>query len=344
MSGTDPEPICDLSANENPSPPSPRVLAAIAEAARELNRYPDCEDDELRMAVAKARGRGLTPDHVLTGASGSDVLELIARALLGRGDEAIICPPTLTVYAPQIERQGSGVVRVPLDSETFALDANAVLDAVTPETRLVYVCNPGNPTGVVASAAILDRLLDSLPAHVMVVADEVYFQYVAAPDFPDSLGHVLDGRRIIVVHSFSKAYALAGLRLGCAIGSPDLVRRIGAVRRKHHLGRIELAAGVAALSDEAFVRDSVALVHRELPFFYESFERLHVRYWPSHANFVQFRAPGDAGALQRALQARGVRIRTTDGNGLSGHLRVTVGMPQQNRRFAAALEEALSCA
>jgi histidinol-phosphate aminotransferase len=149
---------------------------------------------------------------------------------------------------------------------------------------------------------------------------------------------------VIVVHSFSKAYALAGLRLGYAIAPPPMAQRIAAARRKSHLGRLEVAAGIAALSDTAFVRDSVALVHGELPGIYEAFDRLGLTYWRSGANFVLFKAPGDAAALQRALLEKGVRIRTTDGNGLPGHLRVTVGLPEENRRFLAALDEVVSCA
>jgi histidinol-phosphate aminotransferase len=336
--------ICDLSANENPSAPSPRVLAAIAAAAQRLNRYPDREDEELREAVANALGRGLTPEHVLTGASGSEVLELIARVHLDHGDEAIICPPTFTVYAPQIQRLRATVIKVPLDPRTFACDVDAVLDAVTARTRIVYVCNPGNPTGVIIPSSAVERLLDRLPANVLVLADEVYFQYVTSARYPDSIGHVLSGRSMIVVHSFSKAYALAGLRLGYAIAAPPVTHRIAAARRKFHLGRLEVAAGVAALSDTAFVGDSVALVHRELPSFYAAFDRLRLTYWRSDANFVLFRAPGDAAALQQALLEKGVRIRTTNGNGLPGHLRVTVGLPAENRRFLFALDEVVSCA
>jgi histidinol-phosphate aminotransferase len=186
-------------------------------------------------------------------------------------------------------------------------------------------------------------LLDNLPPDLLLIADEVYFQYVTSRDFPDSIGHVLANRPIVVVHSFSKAYALAGLRLGYALASPTLARRLAAARRKYHLGRLDVAAGVAALSDQAFVRQGVALVHRELPLFYGAFERLHLRYWPSDANFVLFRAPGDAAALQQALLGKGVRIRTMDGNGLPGHLRVTVGLREENRRFFSALEEVVSC-
>jgi histidinol-phosphate aminotransferase len=271
------------------------------------------------------------------------VLELIARVHLGPGDEAIICPPTFTVYAPQIQRLRARVVKVPLDPNTFACDVEAVLAAVTPKTRLVYVCNPGNPTGVLLPADAFGHLLDRLPPDVLVIADEVYFQYVDSSNYPDSIGHVLSERAVIVVHSFSKAYALAGLRLGYAIAAPVLVQRIAAAKRKFHLGRLEVAAGVAALSDTDFVQASAALVHRERPLFYDTFDRLGLTYWGSHANFVLFRAPGDAAVVQPALLARGVRIRTTDGNGLPGHLRVTVGLPDENRRFFAALQEVVSC-
>jgi len=336
-------PVVDLSANENPSPPSPRVIAAIAAAAQGLNRYPVGEDLALREAVAGCLGRGLTPGHIVTGASGSDVLEMIARASLEPGDEAIICPPTFSIYGPQIRRQRAEVVRVPLDPETFVVDAEAVLRVVTPRTRLVYLCNPGNPTGVVIPSATIDALLAGLPPEVVVVADEVYFHYVTHPRFPDSLGHVLAGRPVIVVHSFSKAYGLAGLRLGYAVASAERVASLTRLRRKFHLGRLEVAAGVAAIGEQDFVRAGVTLVHRERPFFYDTFRRLAVRYWESDGNFVLFRPSRDAAEVVRELAARGVRVRTTDGNGLPGHVRVTVGLPDENRRFAQALEEVLSC-
>lgn len=309
-----------------------------------LNRYPDREDDVLRDAVASHVGRGLTPAHVFTGSSGSDVLELIARALLEPGDEVVVSQPTFQVYASTARHEQARVVAVPLDPVSLRLDVDAVLGAVTPTTRLIYLCNPGNPTGVVVPAADVDRLLAGLPERVVLVADEVYVHYVTSPDFPDSIGHVLAGRPVVVVHSFSKAYALAGLRLGYAVTTPDLAASIAGVRRKFHLGRLDVAAGVAALSDQAFVRKAADLVHRELPSFYDTFRRLGVTYWPSDANFVLFRPPGDAGELVRQLATRGVMVRTTDANGMPGHVRVTVGLPDENRRFAQALEEWLACA
>lgn len=344
MSVVPPGPPSELSANENPSPPSPRVVEAVVGALGRLNRYPNREDDELRDAVARHLGRGLTPANVFTGSSGSDVLELIARALLEPDDEVVVSQPTFQVYASTAQRQHARVVPVPLDPSSLKWDIDAVLRAVTPSTRLVYLCNPGNPTGVVVSAAAVEELLAGLPARVALVADEVYVHYVTSEVFPDSIGHVLAGRPVVVVHSFSKVYALAGLRLGYAVTTPDLAASIAGVRRKFHLGRLDVAAGVAALSDQDFVRKSVALVHEELPFFYDTLRRLGVTYWPTDANFVLFRSPGDAGELVRQLSTRGVKVRTTDGNGMPGHIRVTVGLPDENRRFAEALEAVLTCA
>ena len=344
MSAPPPGELAELSANENPSPPSPRVVAAVVEALARLNRYPAGEDAGLRDAVAGRFGRGLTPAHVVTGASGSDVLELIARALLEPGDEVVVSQPTFQVYASTARHQQARVVAVPVDPESLAVDVTAVLDAVTPRTRLVYLCNPGNPTGVVVPADAVETLLAGLPPRVVLVADEVYVDYVTSDAFPDSIGHVLAGRPVVVVHSFSKAYALAGLRLGYAVTSPDLAAAITGLRRKFHLGRLEVAAGIAALSDQEFVRTSVALVHQELPLFYDAFRRLGLTCWPTDANFVLFRAPADAGALVAALAARGVKVRTTDGNGLPGHVRVTVGRPEENQRFVAALEAVVGCA
>jgi histidinol-phosphate aminotransferase len=178
----------------------------------------------------------------------------------------------------------------------------------------------------------------------VIVADEVYVHYVRHESFPDSIGHVLAGRPMVVVHSFSKAYALAGLRLGYAVAPPELTATIARLKRKFHPSRLDVAAGVAAIEDQDFVKRSVALVHAELSFFYATCQRLGVAFWPSDANFVLMRPPRDAVVVQRELAARGVHVRTTDGNGLPGHLRVTVGPPGETRRFAEALEEVLACA
>jgi histidinol-phosphate aminotransferase len=335
---------CELANNENPAGPSTRVLAAIADELPNLHRYPDATDAVLRTALAARFGRGLTVDHFFAGASGSDVLELVARALLEPDDEVIVCPPTFPVYATTARRERARVVEVRLEPGTFAHDVEAIARAVTPRTRLVYICNPGNPTGVAMPAVAFSALLDALPPEAVVVADEVYAHYVTSSEFPDSIGAVLAARPIVIVHSFSKVYGLAGLRLGYGVAPPALVARIARFHRRYHLGRLELVAGVAALADEAYVRASVerALTGRRQ--LCEGFERLGVVFWPSQANFVLMRPAVDAEEVCRKLADRGVRVRSTAANGLPGHVRVSIGLPAENTRLLEALDEVLSCA
>src|SRR5262245_56533101 len=188
------EPLIELAGNENPLGPSPRVREAILRELDRLHRYPP-GDEALRTALAQRHGRGLTPAHIVTAASGSEVIELISRAFLERGDEIILSTPTFVVYAPMAELQGARIVDVALNPRDFSLDVDRLLSAVTPRTRLLYVCNPGNPTGVMAPHADVMRLLNNLPPHVALVSDEVYADYVDDPAFPDTTAALLANER-----------------------------------------------------------------------------------------------------------------------------------------------------
>lgn len=336
--------MIDLRSNESPLAPPESVRAAIAAEIGNLNRYPARQDEALPAALAARFGRGLTPGHFLPALSGSDVLELIGRAHLAPGDEAIITSPTFPVYARTIRLLGATLVDVPLRPGSFEPDVDRIVAAVTPRTRLVFLCNPGNPTGVILPAAATEHLLDRLPPSVLTVIDEVYHHFVSRSDFPDAVGAVLAGRRAVVVHSFSKAYGLAGLRLGYAIAEPELITAIGRHRRDYHLSRLHVAGGLAALEARDYIRELVALVDEGRRYLAGELGRLGLHTWPSQTNFVLVRAPGDARELQQALQARGILVRTTDGNGLPGHLRVTVGLPGENRAFVEALAEVLRSA
>jgi histidinol-phosphate aminotransferase len=332
--------LIDLSANESPLPPSPAVLSAIAREAEHLNRYPP-RDERLPEALASHYGRGLAPGHFLAAASGSEVLELLARAHLRPGDEAIISTPTFPVYAKTIERQGATIVDAPLEPDTFSFDLGRILNAITPRTRLLYLCNPGNPTGVITTRGACDELVGAMPSHVTLVIDEVYHHFVDRPGFPDAIQYVLEGRPVVVVHSFSKVFGLAGLRLGYGIAPPVTVERMARYKLDFHLGRLAVAAGLAALGDAAYRGRVLDAVRGGKEYLYHELARLGITFWRSHANFVLIRPPQKADA-HRALLNRGVRVRPTEGNGLPGHLRVTVGLPEENRRFIAALEEVLA--
>ena len=269
------EPV-DLSTNENPLGPSPRVVEAIDREARRVHRYPAREDGTLREALAAHHGHGLTPDHFVTGASASEVLEFVARAALRPGDEGLICSPTFPVYASTAAHQDARVVDVPLDPATGGHHADRILAAVTPRTRLLYICNPGNPTGIRMPAAEFTALLERIPSGIIVVADEVYYQYVEG-DFPDTIEQIHAGRDVVIVHSFSKGYGMAGLRLGYGIARPELVRRFARFRLMYHLSGIALAAGIAALADQEHVTRTVALTREGRRYFAGELDRLGIQ-------------------------------------------------------------------
>lgn len=333
------EPLIELGANENPLGASPRVRDAIVRELDRLHRYPP-SDASLRAALAASHGRGLTAGHFATAASGSEIIELISRAFLERGDEIVLSSPTFVVYAPMADLQGAAVVDVPLNPRDFSLDVDGILAAITPRTRLLYVCNPGNPTGVMAPQADVTRLVNALPAHVVLVSDEVYADYVDDEAFPDTTAAVLADERVIVIRSFSKVFGLAGLRLGYAIAPPAIVQRLTRFVRPYHLGRLAIVAGIAALDDTDHMRRTVELARHGRRVLYEALSALGVNVWKSQANFVMVRPP-DGEAMLNALAARGIRARSTVKNGLPGALRVTAGLETENARFLDVFAEAL---
>ena len=327
--------IYKLSSNENPLGPSPLALAAVNEEMANLNRYPPRNDSSLRRALAQFHA--LDESCFFTGSGGFEVLELVARSLLTGGDEVIICPPTFGVYARTAQAQGAVVVEVPL-KEDFALDVAALLEAVTPRTRIVYLCNPNNPTGTVSTKAEFETLLNALPEGVVLVHDDVYGDFVERGDFPDSLEY-LPHKAFIAVRTFSKVYGLAGLRLGYGITSPDLAEKMRTQHRTFHLSSVSLAAGIGALADSEHLKKSLALVREGKQYLYEEFEKLGIFYWPSEANFILFRSPYDAAKLEADLLECGIMIRETARNGLTDCLRVSVGTSEANEAFIAALTE-----
>ena len=332
-----------LNSNENPLGPSSHAIAAIRDAASSLNYYPKFSDIDLRRAIADQLGRGISAQHIFTGCSGFESLELIMRATLRPGDEIILSSPTFAgAYKKVSLPLGAQVIDVPLEPESFRYRPQAVLDAISERTRLVMLCNPNNPTGTIIPAIAMRRLMDGLPEHVMLVVDAVYHHFVDDPDYPDALGYVLDGRNVIVARSFSKAYGLAGLRLGYGIARPDIANVIGGLHRGFHQNKLALAAGIAALKDQAHVRRVVDVIRQEARWVCAQFDRLGLRYWKPAANFILFETPIPADDLQARLAARGFLLRGQAGNGLPYCMRISLGRRESNSAFIAALEGILA--
>jgi histidinol-phosphate aminotransferase len=331
--------IHKMSSNENPLGPSPLALAAVRESAAELHRYPERDDTELRELLAEFHGSGLTADHIFTAVSGVEVLDMIPRGLAQAGDNVIVPTPTFGWYVFSNQRSGVEAIKVPLDPETFAHDNDAILAAVNDRTRMVYLCNPHNPTGAITLADQMDDLITRLPERVILLSDQVYYHFVDHPDYPDTYDYVTAGKNVLVVHSFSKAYGLAGLRLGYAIGSLAIMERLRKVNRPFQQPKLAYAAARAALVDDEHVQKSVDLAREGIAFLTRELEPLGVRCYPSHGNFILLKPPTDEVKLSEALMTRGIMVRPTGPNGLPGHLRVTLGVPEANKALVAAMRD-----
>lgn len=331
-------PITKLSSNENPFGPSPLALAAAREALDNANIYPERTDAALCQKLAAFHGQDMMPEHFFSANSGVEVLSLIEEALTSPGDRAIICPPCFGAYTNSLLKKGVVVDKVDLRGPTFDVDVQGILDAVTPETRLVYLCNPNNPTGTYFGADVLDAVLDGLPGHVTLIYDEVYFQFATEFGLPDALRHVRDGRNIVIVHSFSKAYGLAGLRVGYGIAPASIAAQIRKQKRSFHLNSASMAAAIAALDDDAHLDRTVANNTAERARLAKGLKDLGFEISPSQANFLMFRCPEgvDAKTMTNQLVTHGVMVRPAFD--LPHHIRATVGLPDENTRLLTALK------
>jgi histidinol-phosphate aminotransferase len=323
-----------LASNESPLGPSRRVIEAILAAVEDLNRYPDDSCFRLRTQLAKALGVG---GDSLCFAAGSDgIIELLVKCFLAPGDEAVFPWPSFAMYPIATLGAGATPVRVPLDAELRA-DVDATLAAVTPRTRLLVLANPNNPTGTSLGAAAFGRLVKELPERVVLVADEAYVEFVRRSDFPDSLAALRERSTLVVLRTFSKADALAGLRVGYAVANPELVAYLDRARHPFIVSSLAQVAACAALADRAHLDRIRAVTHAGLAQLEAGLTKQGLRFAASDANFICIEVGPGADALNERLLRRGVITRPLGGFGLTTHLRVSVGTELENERFLETL-------
>ncbi|MCW5891951.1 MAG: histidinol-phosphate transaminase [bacterium] len=326
-----------LASNENPLGPSPKAIAAVADALPRLHLYPDGSAFYLSRRLAERHG--VSPDDILVGNGSNEIIELVIRTFLRPRDEAVIADGAFVIYR-MIVQSAAGVPRmVPL--RRFTHDLEAMAEAVTPRTRLVFVANPNNPTGTMVTRAQWQAFLRALPARqLLVVADDAYADYVEDPDYPDTIGSRGGEVPVITLRTFSKLYGLAGLRIGYAVAPGAVIEAIQRVRQPFNVNALALVAAEAALADVAHVERTLQVNREGMAFLTEAFRRLDVQWVPSVANFILVRV-GQGMGVYDALLRRGVITRPMDGYGFPEHLRVTIGLPEENQRFVEALEAVL---
>ena len=329
--------VVKLASNENPRGPGGAVREALSAACETLSLYPDGNAFYLKEALAAHLG--VRPEQLTMGNGSNDVLDLAARCALTAGAETIVSEHAFVVYRLATACAGGSLVEVP--ARAHGADLQRMLDAVTDATAIIFLANPNNPTGTWVPQAEVEAFLERVPAHIWVVLDEAYFEYVDHPDYPDGIALQARYPNLIVTRTFSKIHGLASLRVGYAVSSPEIADLLNRARQPFNVNTFALAAAQAALADGEFVATSRQLNTQGMQELEAGLQQLGLGFIPSVGNFVTFEV-GNAAQTYQALLQQGVIVRPVAEYGLPQHLRVTVGLPEHNARFLATLESVLA--
>lgn len=328
--------IVKLASNENPLGMSARAREAAIGSLADIERYPDGNGFELKAALGRKFGVG--HDRIVLGNGSNDVLELAARAFLAPGRSAVFAQHAFAVYPLATNAVGARCIEVP--ARDFGHDLDAMAKAITPDTKIVFIANPNNPTGTFVPGDKIRRFLESVPAEVLVVLDEAYTEYLLPEQSYDSIAWLDRFPNLLISRTFSKAYGLAGLRVGYGIGHSDVIDLMNRVRQPFNVSSVALAAATAALDDAEFLARSAEVNRRGMEQITAALAALGLEWIPSAGNFVTFKV-AKAAEVNLALLRQGVIVRPIAGYGMPDWLRVSIGLPEENERFIAALEGAL---
>ena len=325
--------VIKLASNENPYPPSPKALAAMALAAREVNRYPDGGCFLLRRTLAKKLN--IDKDQLILGNGSDEIIVLAVKAFAAKGDEVIIAKPSFLVYEIASILSGARLHQVAL--KDFRYDLKAMKAKVNGRTKIIFIGNPDNPAGTYITQHQVEDFLRFVPKSTLVFFDEAYFEYVQAKDYPDTLALMKKYPNVMTTRTFSKIYGLAGLRIGYGIASLEIIDILNRLREPFNVNSIAQAAAVAVLSDEAYYRNIAKDVNEQRQYLYRSLERMGIAYEVSFTNFILVHVGGDSSRVAGALLKKGVIIRDMAVWGLKGYIRVSIGSPSENKRFIKTL-------
>lgn len=330
--------VIKLASNENPLGPSPKALQAVQEALAQASRYPDAAARELRGVLAE--NYRLSPENVIVGNGSEGIMACIVRAFIHGNDEVITARGTFMGFTVLCRTRGIEPILVPLKDYRFDLDAMA--DQITPRTKLIYLCNPNNPSGTIFTRDEFDRFMYRVPERCLVILDEAYFEFARhRMDFPDSMDYRHDN--VITLRTFSKAYGLAGFRVGYGFGHDHLIRHLWKVKLPFEPAVLGQRAGIAALSDDEFLEKTIALTQQGLQTYYRELKKLGLFYVESLANFVlvQLESKEQVAEVFGELLKKGIIVRPLTQYSMADCIRITVGLPDENEACLAALREIL---
>ena len=326
--------IIKLASNENPLGPSPKALAAIRGALDSAHLYPDGGGYYLREALAISLG--FTRDHTIIGNGSNEIIEFLGHAFLNRGDDVIISEHAFVAYKLVAAVFGARVIEVP--SPDLQHDLDAMIAAITPRTRLIFVANPNNPTGTLAGQDEINQFIERVPENVVVVFDEAYYEYLDEP--PDTLRFVRAGRNVVVLRTFSKIHGLASLRVGYGIARPELIEVLRKTRQPFNVNGIGQAAALAALADDEHQCETKRITDKGRAYLQDQFRAMDLPFVPSAANFVLVKVGDGVNTFRKVLE-RQIIVRALKGYKLPEWIRISVGTIEQNRRCIAVLREVL---
>ncbi len=322
-----------LASNESPIGPSPKAVAAIRAELEGIHRYPDGSSFALRERLSALLD--IDGDQLVFGCGGDEILELLAKVLLGPGDEAVFAWPSFAMYPTVVQGMGAVSVKVPLDDDRVH-DLPAIAAAINDRTRLVFVCNPNNPTGTSVGAAEFDAFMGALPENVVVAIDEAYCEFARRPDFPDSLRWVRQRPGTLVLRTFSKIYGLAGMRIGYGVADTELAGYLQRARHPFNVNRLAEVAALAGLDDTEHAERAKRVNAEGIEYLTRELTALGIEVWPTDANFMLARAGSDT--CQELLK-EGVIVRPLAGFGMPEHIRISIGLPEENERLVKTLKK-----
>ncbi len=330
------EDVIKLASNENPLGVSPKALAAMSDALAGVNMYPDGQSYYLRRAVAKYHG--IDMEQVAMGNGADGIIMQVCMGYLDEESEVIVSQSSFPVYDIYTHVMRAKLVKIPM--KEYKLDLPAMAEAITPRTKIIFLCNPNNPTGTIVGAAEVANFMDKVPDHALVIFDEAYYEFVDAEDYPDSFQY-LDRGNVMIMRTFSKGHGLAGIRLGYAISNSEILAPLNRVKEPFAVNLLAQAAGIGAIQDDEFLQKTVAMNRAGRRFLYKEFERLGLRYLESHTNFILVEIGARAVEIQKEMLKKGVIVRPCVNYDLPNFLRITIGDATQNARLVDTLEELL---
>src|SRR5213083_240392 len=332
--GIEPDAIIKLASNENPLGPSPKAIEAMRAALNNAHLYPDGSGFYLCKAVAAKLG--LKPQNVILGNGSNEIIEFLGHAFVNPGDDVITCQYAFIVY--KLLATAFGVRTIETPTPDYQQNLDATLQAITAKTRLIFIPNPNNPTGTLVSQGAIDHFMSLVPDKVVVIFDEAYFEFLDDP--PDTLRFVREGRNVIVLRTFSKIHGLAGLRIGYAVARPDVIEVLHRTRQPFNANSVAQAGALAALEDEAHLRETKRVIDEGRAYLQEQFAEMRISFVPGVANFVMVNV-GNGAAVFEKLLMRNVIVRPLKGYKLPEWVRISVGTIEQNRKCIASLKEIL---